>query len=218
MVGLGIVLLVLAMYLFYAHGKRVQAGIDAGKAYSADSTTRAKATMDAVRATAPVKAEIAKLHAVVDSLETKAIPLVRAEAERKTAASLIRSRLTLHINTATLHTDTGDVAYRLPIAITEQFAAERATMDSAFNAMEHREANDSSTIHYLTGERDGQTVEIQLDSVVVLRLRSEIALRDSTIATLRKQSAPRFTFTEGAVLGTTLTVATRILVAILTHR
>jgi len=217
MVGLVIVLLVVGGYLIYSHGKHVQAQADAVAQLETNRVAARNATAEVLRAIAPVKAENARLHAENDSLHVRGVSLETIANERHTAANLVNDRVHVKGDTASVTTDTGIVRLVIPELLAHEIANGKLATDSAFSAMERQHQNDVAQIAGLTAERDGQIVQIQLDSVVQSRYRAELSAAQAEIDVLKKQNAPRWTFKEGAIVGTTLTVAARIAAKIFLH-
>jgi len=213
-----LVLLTLLGFGIYHAGERHRAQADAVAQLETARVTARNATAEALRAIAPVKAENARLHAENDSLHARGVSLEKIANERHTAANLVNDRLHVKGDTASVTTDTGVVHLVIPELLAKEIANGKLATDSAFGAMEHQHQNDVDQIAGLTAERDGQTTQIQLDSVVQNRYRAELAAAQAEIDALKKQNAPRWTFTQGAIVGSLAVVAARVALAFLTHR
>ena len=219
-IGVGLIAIVGAVALAYRTGRHAQATDDGVATSETLRTERALATIQALQAVAPVRAENARLHAANDSLRVRGDTLERIAAERKTSANLVRSRLVLHADSdsVTLVTDKGPVKLPLSPLVAQAFAAERMAVDSEVSAMERRHDNDSSQIAGARNEIAGLNTQIALDSVVQNRYRAELSAAQQEIDVLKNANRPRLTFTQGAVAGSLAIIAVRIALALLVHK
>lgn len=199
----GFVLLLIVACIWGAHmsGQHEQAANDAEQAATIELRTRAEATAQAQAALVPVKRANDSLHAANASLATRNANLTRLAAERETSANLVRSRLVVKHDTATLSVGADSVVrIAIPHDLALQLVAERMVTDSAFAAMEHKQQSDALLIAGLSTENDGLRTQIGLDSVVVLRYRAEVAAADSVIAAANRAARPSLLSRVGSVL------------------
>lgn len=205
MIGLGLLAVVVACFLCVQLGKREQATADAVARYDRErDSSAAHATAFALKLDS-VKRSFRDAAARTDSATTLA-------NDRKLSAKAVRDRLTLHADSdAVLHTGTGDVSYKLPADVTSAFLAERASMDSAYAALAHK-------ADALNSENVVLNREVQLGDSVRAELESNIRAANAEIDVLKRASHPRFTFAQGAVVGSLAVVAARIAVALLVRR
>jgi len=213
-----LVLLTLLGFGIYHAGERHRAQADAVAQLETSRAAARNATAEALLSVAPVKTENARLHAENDSLRVRAVTVDKIANERHTSANLVNDRVHVKGDTVAVTTDTGIVQIHVPELLAHEIAAGKLATDSAFSAMERQHQNDLAQIAGLTAERDGQTTQIQLDSVVQNRYRAELSAAQAEIDALKKQNAPRFTFTQGAIVGSLVVVAVRVAFALLVRR
>ena len=166
--------------VYRAGGNAVAAKMQAAQVAAQRKSDSAMAVAQA--ALISVKHENDSLHARNDSLRTRADSLAGVVATRRTSASLVNSRLALHGDTAQVATDSGVVSIPIPEVLTRQLAAMHMVNDSLVIAMDRRHEADSTLAHGLTAENDGLHVQIQLDSVVQLQYRKQLASVEAELA------------------------------------
>ncbi len=162
-----VALTVLAGIGIYRAGENAQSAKDQAAAKVAERRADSAMAWD-FRQLATVKAQN-------DSLRTRADSLPVVVAKKRTAASLVNSRLVLHGDTAKVSTDTGVVAIPIPDVLTRQLAAMRLVNDSLVIAMDRQHEADTALIR-------GLTQQVAVDSAVQTEYRKQLASVEAELA------------------------------------
>lgn len=210
---LAVLVALLAFWAVYAAGTRRGEADEHVRALDASRAAIAASVADAKRARDSVARENDRLHQTNVALHARNDSLDARVEQSHAAAAVVRSKLVIVHDTATVATDAGPVRVQIPAILAAQIASERASMDSAYRELEaHR---DSVVVENrgLLKENAGLRVEIALDSVETKRLRTLNDSSDAEIAVLKREHAPRFTFGEGLIGGAAGTLAILALLA-----
>jgi len=205
-IGLGILMIVAAVYLAYRSGEHAQATIDAVAQFDrVRDSSITHYTAITLQRDSLAKANDEKAQ-VIHTLHEQNAVLADAAAAKKSAAKAVRDRLSFHGDSAIIKTDTGTVVYVIPIALTQQIATERLANVSALAAMERSRDSTRAEADSLLKEVDGLHAEIQVDSAAKLQLLANVAAANKEIDALKKATRPGITL-KGVLVGVVGTLA-----------
>lgn len=156
----------------------------AGERSATDRMQRAAVVIQqhADSAIAGTTAKLTAVKARNDSLRARDDSLQVVVAKRRTSAALVKSRVTLHGDTARVATDTGAIDVPIPDVLSRAMAAVTLTNDSLVIALDRQHEADATLIR-------GLTQQIALDSTVVASYRKSLAAAEARIAA--DQAAPK---------------------------